>query len=402
MKKIIFLIISVIMLSSCSSVSEKNADNLDLKMIYDYERPCAETADGYYSTASINGAEYNIIYTDYATNETIALCNRAECKHNDNNCTSYIDNSNSLIFTDNNYLYLANAGIVGNLQTIEPYMIARIIRKDLNGSNDKVIYEFPANTSIIGSFVEDADNNLYFITRRAEKNENDVDYKRYLTKLTPSGELTDIGEVSFNDLIFGALNDKIYLLNMPVNNKYSLTEYSLSSQKNDTILKWQAGDYKGQIYNGYFCYVDTQNNTVNKYDLANRKNEIIVSNFNYRKDDINFYKIIDNEMLMSVRDMSNGLDNSEYKRISVNIEDHQVKQSSLSYVDGTKSYPVSILGSYNDKYYVIHGSEYRTIQLPGKNGSWYETEGEFSKYAMISKSDYWAGIPNYDETKISY
>lgn len=283
-------------------------------MIYDYERPCVETADGYYSTASINGAEYNIIYTDYATNETIALCNRAECKHNDNNCTSYIDNSNSLIFTDNNYLYLANTGIVGNLQTIEPYMIARIIRKDLNGSNDKVIYEFPANTSIIGSFVEDADNNLYFITRRAEKNENDVDYKRYLTKLTPSGELTDIGEVSFNDLIFGALNDKIYLLNMPVNNNYSLTEYSLSSQKNDTILKWQAGDYKGQIYNGYFCYVDTQNNTVNKYDLANRKNEIIVSDFNYRKDDINFYKIIDNEMLMSVRDMSNGLDNSEYKR----------------------------------------------------------------------------------------
>lgn len=189
------------MLSSCSSVSEKTADNLDLKMIYDYERPCVETADGYYSTASINGAEYNIIYTDYATNETIALCNRAECKHNDNNCTSYIDNSNSLIFTDNNYLYLANTGIVGNLQTIEPYMIARIIRKDLNGSNDKVIYEFPANTSIIGSFVEDADNNLYFITRRAEKNENDVDYKRYLTKLTPSGELTDIGEVSFNDLM---------------------------------------------------------------------------------------------------------------------------------------------------------------------------------------------------------
>ena len=107
-------------------------------------------------------------------------------------------------------------------------------------------------------------------------------------------------------------------------------------------------------------------------------------------------------MLMSVRDMSNGLDNSEYKRISVNIEDYQVKQSSLSYVDGTKSYPVSILGSYNDKYFVLNGSEYRTIQLPGKNGSWYETEGEFSKYAMISKSDYWAGIPNYEETKISY
>ena len=71
------------------SISEKTADNLDLKMIYDYERPCAETADGYYSTACINGAEYNIIYTDYATNETIALCNRAECKHNDNNCMPF-------------------------------------------------------------------------------------------------------------------------------------------------------------------------------------------------------------------------------------------------------------------------------------------------------------------------
>ena len=237
---------------------------------------------------------------------------------------------------------------------------------------------------------------------RAEEKDNDIEYNEYLVRLSQNGELTEIMQVSFIGIIYGASGDNIYLLDMSEDDEYKLIEYSISDGKGNEVLSWKPGEYKGQIYNGYFCYVDTQNNTVNKYDLANRKNEIIVSDFNYRKDDINFYKIIDNEMLMSVRDMSNGLDNSEYKRISVNIEDHQVKQSSLSYVDGTKSYPVSILGSYNDKYYVIHGSEYRTVQLPGKNGSWYETDGEFSKYAMISKSDYWAGIPNYDETKISY
>ena len=401
MKKIIFLIVSVIMLSSCSSVSEKTADNLDLKMIYDDERPCAETTDGYYSTECINGAEYNIIYTDYATNETIALCNRAECTHNDNSCTSYIENIGSRIFTDNNYLYVVNAGVAGDLQ-IEPYMIAKITRKDLNGSNDKIIYEFPAQTSIKGSIVEDKENNLYFLMYRAEEKDNDIEYNKYIVRLSQNGELTELTQVSYIGIIYGASGDNIYLLDMSEDDEYKLIEYSISDGKSNEVLSWKPGDYKGQIYNGYFCYVDTKNNTVNKYDLANRKNEIIVSDFNYRKDDINFYKIIDNEMLMSVRDMSNGLDNSEYKRISVNIEDHQVKQSSLSYIDGTKSYPVSILGSYNDKYYVIHGSEYRTIQLPGKNGSWYETEGEFSKYAMISKSDYWAGIPNYEETKISY
>lgn len=402
MKKFLFLIMSILILSACNSIPTKANATLNLKMIYDDERPCAETTEGYYSVASLDGVSYNIIYTDYATNETIALCNRAECKHDDNNCTSYVENTNSFIFVDNNFLYVANAGITGNLETIEPYMLANVVRKDLNGSNSKVLYEFSAQTSINGSIVEDEENNLYFLIYRVEENDNKIDYNQYLVKLTQNSELTEVTQITFTGKIFGALNDKIYLLDMSSDDQYKLIEYSISDGKSNTVLSWKPGEYKGQIYNEYFCYVDTQNNTVNKYNLSNRKNEIIVSDFDYRKDDINFYKIIDNEMLMSVRDMSNGLDNSEYKRISVNIEDHQVKQSSLSYVDGTKSYPVSILGSYNDKYFVLNGYEYRTIQLPGKNGSWYETEGKFSKYAMISKSDYWAGIPNYEETKISY
>ena len=49
---------------------------------------------------------------------------------------------------------------------------------------------------------------------RAEEKDNDVEYNEYLVRLSQNGELTEIMQVSFIGIIYGASGDNIYFLDM--------------------------------------------------------------------------------------------------------------------------------------------------------------------------------------------
>ena len=106
--------------------------------------------DGYYSIHSNEDGMMNIMYVDYKAKKRIYLCDKSECKHDNEKCTSFIDFKygamEKTILCDDKYLYLITSEY-NNENGVSTYISypgqekedepTTIYRMDLDGSNEK-------------------------------------------------------------------------------------------------------------------------------------------------------------------------------------------------------------------------------------------------------------------------
>lgn len=85
----------------------------------------------------------NIAYYDYATRKEIYLCDKPECRHEDDTCTSYLNVApyTGVLFTANDHLYFIDSQSGGmTLDGGEPAQTPHILQMDLDGKNRKSVY----------------------------------------------------------------------------------------------------------------------------------------------------------------------------------------------------------------------------------------------------------------------
>lgn len=106
-------ILSVLQMSCCKkdevNVNIEDGD-LDVSQSYFAGHNVAKGESGYYF---INAIKKNIYYFDASTRQTIPLCGKAECNHNNSQCMAYVDGtlSEMFIFYNGGRLYwLVNEG----------------------------------------------------------------------------------------------------------------------------------------------------------------------------------------------------------------------------------------------------------------------------------------------------
>ena len=115
----------------------------------------AKTEHGYYEISRWNNPDYaNIIYTDYASQQTVFLCNVPGCAHNTPDCTSYVaEGQNVTLFTDysEKHLYMIFPGMEATeWSEAAP---ATLTEMNMDGSGRRIVCTLPA-----GEFFDNPDN----------------------------------------------------------------------------------------------------------------------------------------------------------------------------------------------------------------------------------------------------
>lgn len=211
MKKraIIFTLLALICFSSCSTQQKSNtaedksqshviSDNYQsastLKMLEDGVSPIRgyynASEKGMYFTQWREDASTNIKYLDFATKTEMYLCNRLECEHKDESCTSWRAYANNTVYAYevSGKLYIQHSGSASDGTGNDFYAaygklaLSRIEECDLNGQNNKTLIELPANISFVGRPVID-DLHIYSMTKSVENKDNILIEKYRIAKI---------------------------------------------------------------------------------------------------------------------------------------------------------------------------------------------------------------------------
>lgn len=126
----------------------------------------AKTSHGYYEIGMWNNPDYaNIVYTDYATRQTIFLCNVPGCAHNTPDCTSYVAEGNSCtLFTDysEKHLYLIFSGREAN--EWHEGAPATITEMNMDGSGRRTVCVLPADEHFSSNYMYVAGDDYVYLT----------------------------------------------------------------------------------------------------------------------------------------------------------------------------------------------------------------------------------------------
>lgn len=188
------------------------------KMVYIEPGKISNFNKGYYYIKDGDNRR-NIKYFDYSAKKEIYLCNKPNCKHDTEECSSYLEISEIVdIFVYNNYLYLISG--VGNSITVSLVIgddgtpteevgsskTPIIYRMNLDGTNKAKLFECPSGVEIGSNFILEG-NNLYtfFI-----KNKTIETSKSSSTSMETSKELVKINlETKKYEEIFESKNRSI-------------------------------------------------------------------------------------------------------------------------------------------------------------------------------------------------
>lgn len=134
---------------------------------------------GYYHIESEEN-QNNIKYFDYSAKKEIYLCNKPNCNHNTEECSSYLNKLNShILFVYNNYIYLIeNVGEIKSVsmsnnmenQLMESITTPFIYKMNLDGTNRTKIFECPSGVEIGTDFICDGENLYTFFTKSKSVN----------------------------------------------------------------------------------------------------------------------------------------------------------------------------------------------------------------------------------------
>ena len=181
MRKILF-ILSCILLVACQgnktddqqgkNDKTNQKENLVLKQWRYLSQNGDGNEEGYYHFETDEGGQTHLFYTDYSMGKEVYLCNKPECKHNDESCTAYLSSENiEEMFVYKEHLYFIESsgdtvqifgdGIVSSSKTAP-----HIYQMDLDGQNKRELcqleegYQFQA-----GNIVLDGENMYLSISK---------------------------------------------------------------------------------------------------------------------------------------------------------------------------------------------------------------------------------------------
>lgn len=196
----------------CSSTNNK-----DEKMVYIESGKISNFDKGYYYINNENNRN-NIKYFDYSAKKEIYLCNKPNCKHDIEECSSYLNRleSNNL-FVYNNYLYLISG--TGSVVTVEfsigedgtstPEVGGKtpiIYRMNLDGTNKTKLFECPSGVELDSNFIVEGNNIYTFFL----KNKNVELSKNSYTSMEIGRELVKVNlETKKYEEIFDSKNRSI-------------------------------------------------------------------------------------------------------------------------------------------------------------------------------------------------
>lgn len=361
--------------------------------------------DGFYESLSINDNGQNIVYTDYETQTRVYLCNRVECGHNDERCTSWFEGYMSLNLVMNpqkTKLFAFRHGIYD--EDIPP----QIYVMDLNGANRKTLVQFKANESFIDACAADEEN-LYFAASVTPL-DGSTSKKELRQVNMETGEMKTLTSYGASDWLMGAFEDQLIIVSLnPSTMEYVHTAFSLTTQEQREFYRYTVADTSGlgrgniaRIYKDKLYIVEPTAGTkasIHVMDIKTGKQQTLTTELPYYTLDGTFVEdFVDDHMIISVSDNRNAPEILKQYRYILDLSSGQLSEFTLhqpQYTETALDEFVPVYGQNATHYFVQQGTELKICIFTDNAGMPYNAEVPEPVYALIAKEDYWSSTANF-------
>ncbi len=360
--------------------------------------------DGYYNFEYRDKGGINVLFTDFASAKQVYLCNRAECNHNDDTCTSYFNRqyTNLRIFPtydQEKILCLADYHPGDGVTELQ------LISFDKNGENRNIVIDFGPETYTL-DHIAISDNYVLFSMAYLDIDKNEVKNGLIVANYK-TGEWENICDLNFEYSIESVLGDKVYLSKEGYeNNEYTIHVYVFDLSTGDINETYKYVPYESKqasmslpslFLEKYLYKLNSDGTVFEKVDLDTGECTAFIDNINnYFDTSITnyFYDVVDKrfriETLLKV-----GEDEWEKNWYAIDTVSGQVTPLTIEVMyNGGKIPIVYPVAEFGDNLLVICGVKSHVVTLYGPGNEPYDGEALKEIYGIISKADYYANIPN--------
>ena len=349
------------------------------------------TEQGYYELEITGTNLQNILYTDFETGTRVFLCNRPECTHRDESCTS--------VLTGGGYLFPLN-GKIGIFQPggTSPELPdserkCRIYQMNTDGSERKELCALAPDISPFSGPATDG-KFLYFIAVVIPETEKGSEAYELVRVSLQDGAATTLKTFENNlPYLGGAFEDKLlleYSTEKDGSYVYQCSVYSLSTNEETFFYE---NPVQGFVRDNKVYVIDPQEKKVQEVSADGTTREWAI--------DLTIPEnaYIDNggeEFVPSGYLAFTVFADGSGQRYLLNKQTGELTQSTLNYTwyDGSER-PIYVLTQIGERLLVINKSELANMEYLEENGELSVRESILEGYAFLSVQDYLSSTPNY-------
>lgn len=371
--------------------------------------------DGYYRLVPRADSSNNICFVDYKSRTQVYLCNRPECEHCDDTCTSWLPygaGGGALFATEDHLYYLSfgnrNPDVV---EAIGKDALPQLIQMARNGTEKEVIHTFGASDIIREGVVFDY-NSIYFICdsfENFEQNGNLPERILYQYDITDR-VLNKLEKLSPDDQIIGTSQREIFLSTTEGAADLSLDAENLQtkvwSYNVDTHEKYDLLTHSyltvGRAYDGVYYLYDPSTTALSKTAMMQDGQTEVIREAVFETEFCTYpyeVKTVWGKHLFIMYEIPQNNERTEYKATlqSIDLVSGEVEPINLrtDVIFGTTTpKEVEIVDETSDQFLVIASVEYIDVTIPFTNAP-ITLSYPYFHYALIDKQDYLDSKPNY-------
>lgn len=371
--------------------------------------------DGYYRIKTNEEGGSYLTYIDYKTAQEVYLCQKPECKHNNENCTAFIpfDLFITEIIPFKEHLYLFSTGntttVIGEKGVEDKENPPKIYQMDLDRNNKKELFQLEEGYRLNTDEIIFDDTYLYITAYKNEqislkdKTEMEIALKTKLYRIHLSSGKYDTIKNTDDETILGVegrniifegniykedpqkyLNNKDYdkYYSALLNSKKKFEIYNIDTKKSKVIETDE--DTIETYYQGSVYWID--HNHVMKLNLKNSKKEILFSlpesNLDY-----SIYGVISDNLIIQAFDDTDDTSDKMY-----NISTQTPSLHELHHFTSDMHDPVRIITQTADYLLAIYDTEGK-MEKTWAGTMQYEVDKDY--YGLISKKDFLNDKKNY-------
>lgn len=414
LKRLCCITICCLLITGCSKQEKKVETAASSKekesLVYKDGLKGDGNEDGYYHLVERDikiGTITNICYFDYQSKQEIYLCDKPECKHEEESCTSYLPilamNSALFVYQDNIYI-IQDEGTTISFLGDQENQGAKIYRMDLDGKNHEEFASLPKEYSFLGNTMVVGDSMLYLVLAKTDmvSMENSTmqvnkDEKLFGIDIN-TGKIDIISD--FKDCqIIGANKRDIIISKVKYSEDVDALLEKKEYQRYDQVTMQATFQYhKFNIDTKTFNQEISPESTLlatyydeNLYYL--KEQEIHQTNIDTGKDttlcileeplSYNISTILDQHILIDAWSTKNEED--EYlKSFALNVTTNVLSPFTL--VTNAPKEPVNIIGQ-NTEYYFVKYNHDAHLEKTWAGTMQYQTDAIYC--GLIKKEDYW-------------
>ncbi|MFQ6860485.1 MAG: hypothetical protein ACLROI_02900 [Beduini sp.] len=419
MFKKLTILLCCFFISGCSAQSKKSSDEPPVQetkgsLVHQKLYHGSGNDKGFYHIVfneTGDGDGSNILYYDYAAKKEIYLCDKPQCQHHDEACTSYLGamGFSSTLFVHGDYLYLLNSETGMSMGDSQSSSASAIYRMSLDGKNREKLCTLPAGYSYSDNRLTFDDRYLYIPLHKTE--DIQLEENSYMQHVTDSAIFTiDLQSGKTSHL----LDNKDRNIIAAENRQIIFSQYHYSQDPEKLLNEKRFDEYEAVMKNvnlSYYAYdLDKQEiiwestAPVSEISTYYQNKLYYIEGYNLHavsvdtQQDKIIAKLPDN-LLYSLNDVFDGHliisgwnkgEEGYVTSYAWNLNDQQMKEITLK-----TSAPVQDITIYSEyeQYFFVYYDHDQHLEKTWAGTDQYTMDTIY--VGLISKEDYWNNVAHY-------